>query len=169
MGETLAIAAVAASVLSAGTSVAGGFAARGAGKSEARQYEAEARFAATAAAQEETERRRVLGATLATQDAIRAGRGVDLFSPTGAAIRDETVATAQRDIDNIRLNGMRTTDRYNLAARNAEARGTQAFYGGLAGGFGSLLGGARAGSSLLSGSLAGSGGAKSMGFNPEGR
>jgi hypothetical protein len=162
MGETLAIAAVAASVLSAGTSVAGGFAARGAAKNEARQYEAEARFAATAAAQEEAERRRALGATLATQDAIRAGRGVDLFSPTGEVIRAETLAAGQRDIDNIQLNGMRTQDRFKLAAAGAEARGTQAFYSGLAGGFGSLLQGARGGSSLLSGSLAADGGVKSM-------
>jgi hypothetical protein len=159
VGETLAIAAVAASVFSAGTSVAGGFAARSAAKGEARQYEAEARFAATAAAQEETERRRALGATLATQDAIRAGRGVDLFSPTGAIIRDETVAAADRDIDNIRLNGMRSADRYKLAASGAEARGTQAFYAGIAHGFGSLFQGARAGSSLLSGA-GGSGGVK---------
>lgn len=169
MGETLAIISVGASVLSAGTQVLGGFAARDAGKTEARQYEAEARFAATAANQEEAERRRQLGATLATQDAIRAGRGVDLFSPTGAIIRSETVAAGERDISNIRLNALRTGDRYRIGAANAEARGTQAFYGGIAGGFGSLLGGARAGSSLLSGAGGGSGGTKSLGFNPEGR
>lgn len=144
MAETLAIAGAIASVVGAGTSVLGGLAQNNAAQAERQQYEEERRNAQVAAAQAEEERRKDLARTLATQEAVRAGRGIDLFSATGTTIRDSTIADAEADIDNIRLNRDRAGARYGLAASAAGARGTAAIVGGVGNAAGSLLSGAQA-------------------------
>lgn len=147
MGELAVLSAV-ASVASAGASLVGGIQGRAAANVERRQIEEQARLGALQANQAEEERRRDLARTLATQDAIRAGRGVDLLSATGATIRDQTMADAEADIDNIRINQGSAAARYQLAGSAASARGTAAFVAGIGGAAGGLLSGARALSDL---------------------
>ena len=144
MGETLAIASAIASVVSAGAGLAGGLQGRAAANVERQQIEEQAKLGALQAKQAEEERRNELARTLATQDAIRAGRGVDLFSATGATIRSQTMADAEADIENIRINQGSAAARYGLAGQAASARGTGALVGGIGAAAGGLLSGARA-------------------------
>jgi hypothetical protein len=144
MGETLAIMSALASVASAGAGLVGGLQGRAAANVERQQIEESARLASLQAKQAEEERRKELTRTLATQDAIRGGRGVDLFSPTGNTIRDQTFADAEADIENIRINQGSAAARYGLAGQAASARGTGALVGGIGAAAGGLLSGARA-------------------------
>jgi hypothetical protein len=147
MGE-LAVFSALASVASAGASIIGGIQGSAAADAERKQYEEQARLSGLQSKQQEEERRKELTRTLATQDAIRAGRGVDLFSQTGMTIRDQTFADAEDDIENIRLNAGSAAARYQLAGQAASARGTAALIGGIGQAAGGLLSGARALSDL---------------------
>jgi hypothetical protein len=147
VGE-IAVFSALASVASAGASLMGGIQGRAAAAVERRQVEEQARLGALQAKQAEDERRKDLTRTLATQDAIRGARGVDLFSPTGTTIRDQTLADAEADIENIRLNQGSAAARYQLAGQAASMRGTAALVGGIGGAAGGLLSGARALSDL---------------------
>lgn len=152
MGEPvsmLTVLSIAGSIASAGAGLLGGMQGRAAANIERQQYEEQARLASLQAKQAEEERRKDLTRTLATQDALRAGRGVDLFSPTGNTIRDQTLADAESDIANIRINQGSAGARYQLAGQGATARASAALIGGIGTAAGGLLSGARSAASLV--------------------
>lgn len=144
MGEWLAGMTVAeallggAAVVSAGASIAAGVQQARAAEIEARQYEDERRNAATAAEQDEAERRRELARTLAAQEAMRAGRGTELFSQNALNIRQQTIAAAEDDINTSRLNFLSRQRRYALGAQGARSSATGALIGGFADATGTL-------------------------------
>lgn len=148
MAETLAIAAVAASVVSAGAAVAGGMQQAKAAKLEEKQYQDQADIARVQGEQQEAARRQQLADTLATQSAIRAGRGVELDSGTGTALRDASTVAAARDIDTIKANSLNQQRSFGLNAAAADARATGAMIAGIGGGASGLLSGANAYSTL---------------------
>jgi len=129
--ETLSIAAT---VVSAVTSIVGGISAKQAADDEAAQYREEQENARVAGLQEETERQRELQRQLASVDAIRAGRGVELYSPTSDTIRAEQEAAAEDDINTIRLNSLNRQRRYAAAADSTESAGTGKLLAGIGGG-----------------------------------
>lgn len=130
MGETVAAIgpylAIASAGASVGSAIMQGQAASRAANLQAQQYQEEADIARAAAVQDEANRRRALAATLATQEAIRAGRGVELYGGTGDAIRDTTTADFEADILTSRANILRKGSRYDLAASEANLYGSSA-------------------------------------------
>jgi len=110
-------------VASAISSIAGGIQAKRAADTEAAQYREEADNARTAAIQDETQRRKQLQRTLATQQAIRAGSGFELFSPTFSNIQAQTTKDAESDIETAQINFMSKQGRFLLGAEGAEASG----------------------------------------------
>ncbi len=129
----------AASAVSVVTSLAGGKAGQDAAKAQAAQYEEEAKNAATQAKIDEVERRKELDSLLATNRAVRAGRGIELYSDTFNNIQDVAVRDAESDIDMIQLNALNRQRRYGLGVAQAEAQGESAKlagYGGALGGIG---------------------------------
>lgn len=143
MAETAALAAVAVSaVAAAGTAVYSGQQAKAAAEAEAAQYAEEQDAARTAAAQEEAAKDRQLRSVLATSEALRSARGLDLMSPTGEAIRRESVDNATADVTTIRANANRRTRRLGLGADATLDRGSAAVVGSYGQAVGSLAGGA---------------------------
>lgn len=104
------------------------------------QYEEEAANAKTAAAQDELQRRRQLDSVLASQRAIFASRGVELFGGSQQAIQAQTKKEAEEDIETSRTNYLSRSRRYGLAANQAQAQGTGALLGGVGGAAKSLSG-----------------------------
>lgn len=98
MGWVAAAAAVAQTAMSVIGSVQEGRQAVADAKFEQRQYEDAARDELIASAQEEAQRRRELNDTLATIDAMRAGRGLSQQSPTARALRKSATDNAMTDI-----------------------------------------------------------------------
>ena len=153
MGETAIIAtAIAVSAAaSAGTAIYTGqqqaAASKANAQAQAAQYAEEQRAARLAAEQEEAAKRRTLDAVLSSQDAIRAGRGLDLGSPTGDAIRRDSIEQAEWDITTIRANANSRERRLGLASDSALTRGRNdartALVQGYGSAVGSLAGGAR--------------------------
>lgn len=135
MGEYVALALAG---VSAAASISGAQATKRAAAIEAQQYREEAENARVAAEQEEAQRRKELARILATQEAIRAGRGVELFSGTGLAIRESAIRDAETDINTTRLNALNRIRRFNLGAAVSEARGQSALLGGIGAAVGTL-------------------------------
>lgn len=123
-------------VISAASSIAQGFAGASEADLERQQYDEERQNAELAARQDENARRQELERVLSTQEAIRAGRGVELFSATGLNIRANTIKTAEEDIATSRYNFARQARRFGLGSDAASARGT----GSVLGGFGQAAG-----------------------------
>ena len=145
MGEMIAIASAISSVVGAVGSVVQGQAAQRAAESEAAQYRDDAETARVNAVIEETDRRKELQRVLATGEAVRAGRGLDLNTGSSDALRSASEADASRDINVIRANAFGRQNRNLLAADAASSRGSAAATSGYL----------RAGTQLLS--AAGSG------------
>lgn len=80
---------------------------------EARQIELQGKRFRNAAAGDEAARRTDLESSLETIQVMRAGRGLDLGSPTGRAIMESTTATGERNI-------MTAKGNYLLDAANAD-------------------------------------------------
>ena len=98
---------------------------------EAMQFREEQENARVAAIQDEAQRRRQLSRTLSSINALRAGRGVEMFEGgTGEAIRKQVVLETEEDITTSKLNAMNRSRRFGLAAGQAEARGTAELLGG---------------------------------------
>ena len=98
---------------------------------EAMQFREEQENARVAAIQDEAQRRRQLLRTLSSINALRAGRGVEMFEGgTGEAIRKQVVLETEEDITTSKLNAMNRSRRFGLAAGQAEARGTAELLGG---------------------------------------
>ena len=115
------------------SALGGGIQGQAGAEFEAAQFREEQENARVAAAQDEAQRRRHLARTLSSINAIRAGRGVELFGGgTGDAIREQVTTEAEEDITTSRINLLNRSRRFGLSAQQAEARGT----GELLGGFG---------------------------------
>lgn len=97
------------------------------------QYAEEEANAKAAAAQDELQRRRQLNSVLATQRAIFAGRGTELFGGSQMKIQERTKIEAEEDIETSTLNYLSRARRYNLASGQAGAQGRQALLGGVGG------------------------------------
>jgi len=133
MGEWVAIASAVSSVMSAVSTVAQGAAAGRAADAQARensyraraledeatQYRSEAETARVNAVIEETDRRRELARVLATQEAVRAGRGLELDSGSADALRTTSEGEAQRDIGVIQANSFNKQRQMLAAAASA--------------------------------------------------
>lgn len=113
--------------------VAKGIQAKKAADLEAQQFEEEAENARVAGVQDETQRRRELQRVLGTQQAIRAGRGLDLFSGSSKALRKDTIDNAERDIRTSQINYLSQQRKFGLGAAQSRANGR----GALISGFGS--------------------------------
>lgn len=90
---------------------------------EKQQYEIQEQQTKTAAAQSETRRREDLTSSLETIQALRAGRGVGTYSPTGAAIFGSAIEDVERDIAIDRANYSTKADLSRRAALMAERKG----------------------------------------------
>ena len=153
MGElatAAAIATVVSAAASAGTAIYSGQQAKVAAEAEAAQYAEEREAARVAAAQEEAAKLRTLRQTLAATDAIRLGRGLDLMSETGQAIRRESVDNAEADITTIRANANRRDRRLGLSVGSALDRGEAAVVSSYGQAVGSLAGGVSSAYSIMS-------------------
>jgi len=129
-----------AAVVSAGAGIAGGIAQNNARKAEAAQYEEQRENARVAALQDEVQRREQLQRVLGTQQAIRAGRGMDLYSGSAKALTKETRRQAERDILTAQVNYLSQQRKFGLGASSARAAGTGALVSGFGKAAGSVLG-----------------------------
>jgi hypothetical protein len=159
MGETAALVAMAvAAAASAGTAIYSGqqqaAAARDSAQAQAAQYEEERRAARLAAEQEEAAKLRDLNRVLSAADALRTGRGLDLGSQTGEALRRASVDAAEGDIETLHANAERGGRRLGLAADAAIRRGDNAAQTAIVSSYGqavgSLASGARQTNDILS-------------------
>jgi hypothetical protein len=137
--EPIAIAAIASTAAGTATSVYGqqmaGAEAERSAKFEAQQLDRQSQAYMTQAGQEEAKRRNDLESSLETIQAIRAGRGVGLDSPTGQAIMSSTTGRAEDDITTAKSNIFGRASNAELAASETRRRGSAA---GLAADIGSL-------------------------------
>ncbi len=163
MGEWVAIASAVSSVVSAVSTVAQGAAAGRASEAQARENEYQARSLESEAAQyrseaetarvnaviEETDRRRELSRVLATQEAVRAGRGLAFDTGSSDALRSSSEGEAQRDIGVIQANSFgKQRQMLDAAASASERAGLLRMRPSGGGGAGYYL---QAGAQLLSG------------------
>ncbi len=114
------------------------------------QYKIQEGQQRTAAMQDETRRRNELTSNLETIQAMRAGRGVGLSSPTGMAILDSVTEGAEGDIRTSRLNFLERADSARIAGE---------YSGGAA-----VMAGRKARMSLISGYLGAASTVASAGF-----
>lgn len=128
---------------SAATTVVGGVMESKAAKAEAAQHDEERRTAQVAAQEEEVQRRRMLEEALGNQNALRAARGQDMLSGTGAMLRSRELGDANADLRTIRINSGTQDRRLSLAASAARTRGTAAIVGSVGQAAGSLTSFAR--------------------------
>ncbi|MBW6397619.1 hypothetical protein KPL78_07175 [Roseomonas sp. HJA6] len=151
MGVEAALAAVAVSaVASAGTAIYSGQQQKAAAEAEAAQYAVEADAARVAAEQEIAAKRRDLSRTLGAIDALRLGRGLELMSPSGEAIRRENIDAAETDITTIGANLNSRSRRIRLGASTALDRGEGAVVGSYGQAVGSLANGVSGAYSVMS-------------------
>lgn len=136
--------------ISAGSAIFGGIAgARGAAIQD-QQYQEQADIAKTQALEQETQREQVLMATVGTQQAIRAGRGVDLYSPTGRNITQVSQAAEQRDVQAITANEQDALAAAQLGEQASANEATGAIISGVGDAVG-VIGGDHGGSGLIKG------------------
>jgi hypothetical protein len=138
MAEALALASVAASVVSAGASLAAGAQAQAGARLQRQQYEEERKAAALAASQEEVATRREMESVLSAQEALRGARGLDPLTEGAMTIRRDTMVRGEDDIRTIRVNAGRTDRRLRLGGAMATAQGNQAMLAGAANAVGTL-------------------------------
>lgn len=100
---------------------------------EKQQLNIQSQQASTAAAQSEARRREELTASLETIQAYRAGHGVALDSPTGAAILQGTTEDQERDMRTERLNYLLKSDQSRIAADFAGRRARTSLLAGFMG------------------------------------
>lgn len=158
MAETAVIAAVAVSAAAtAGAAIYSGHqqaaAAKDAAQAQAAQLAEEQRSARLAAEQEEAAKRRDLNRILSAQDALRAGRGLDLGSGTGEAIRRSSVEQAEGDIATIAANANNRERRLGLASDSALTRARNQADAAIVSGYGSAIGSLAGGARTIAGGM----------------
>jgi hypothetical protein len=109
---------------------------------ERQQYEIDAQVNRTAAAQEDARRREELVSALGTIQAVRAGRGVGMSSPTGMAILTSTASEQVRDAQQARLNNLVKADRSRIAASMSGSRARYSLLSGFVNAGTAIAGGA---------------------------
>lgn len=130
----LAIAALAAgTTLQAVGSVMSGREGARAALFEQQQLRIQQQTEQTAGAQAEARRLEELTANLGTIQAIRAGRGVGMSSPTGAAILEATASEEWRDAKQERLNHLLKADQSRIAAGMAGRKASYSLLSGYLG------------------------------------
>jgi hypothetical protein len=125
----LIAAAVAAAAATAGAAYSA-VSANDAAQAQAAQQKDQALSERAAAAQQEAAQRRKLQQVIASQDALRAGRGVSLTSGTALSIYDDTLDQGKKDIAAARLNNLSQVERYRYAANQSQQQGRDAQIGG---------------------------------------
>lgn len=133
MATALPFVAIASTVVSAGLGVAGAVRQSRAASFEREQLEQEAKAIELAAQQDENARRENLRRVIASQQAIRAGAGLQFDTGTSRAIANRSVDATEDDIITSRFNFMRRAQRTRFAAFGAEQRGRNALFAGGAG------------------------------------
>lgn len=153
MSETLVLAlpyiSAAASAVQMVSSIAGGKQGSNSAALQAQQLEDERRNAATQAKIDEAERRKELASVLATNQAVRAGRGIELYSDTFNNLQDVAVRDAETDIGMIQLNSLNRQRRLGLGIEQANAQGASAELAGLGGAAGATGGLLKAGAEIF--------------------
>ena len=114
---------IASGVASAGLGVVQGIQSSRAAKLEVAQHEDEARSARLAADQEEVARLKQLRSVLASNEALRGGRGLAMGTGTDIALRDSNISEAEDDIATGRMNRLAQARRSDYAAWGAGQRG----------------------------------------------
>ena len=134
MGETVAAISAAATTVAPYVGIASGavgiFTGMSSAASAQRQAEIQAQqladereAARVQAVVDEAEHRKELASVLATQRAVRAGRGVELYSETFRNLQDQTIADAESDISLGQLNALRRQRRLGLGMDQAAEQG----------------------------------------------
>lgn len=136
------LAAVAGSSLQAVGSVMTGRENARAALFEQQQFKIQEQTERTAAAQEEARRREELVSSLGTIQAIRAGRGVGMSSPTGMTILETTASEQTRDAKQASLNRLLKADQSRLAAAGAGKKAQYSLLSGYVGAGEALASGA---------------------------
>lgn len=129
-------------VLSAASSIVGGFAQKSQSDAEAAQYEQNAKNAITAGDQADYQRRTDLNSTLSAINAMRASRGLEVTSPTGMAIAADRTDRAEKAIDQSNLNYRQQSQSNKTQAGISRSQGRAALIGGFLKGGASLFQGA---------------------------
>jgi hypothetical protein len=141
-----AVGMIASGVATAGAAAYSGVQSARTAQVARRQYEEERNLAALQGLQDENTRRAGLQRALATNQALRAGRGLQYMTPGSEALEDYNVAEAEKDIGAAKLNTLRRVRRYDLAIEGESARETGGYLSAATGviqGFGSAATGAR--------------------------
>ncbi|TXH13843.1 MAG: hypothetical protein E6R03_10590 [Hyphomicrobiaceae bacterium] len=143
MGDPVTMAIV-STVASAGMSVVGGVQQANYAKAEAKfqqqQMNDAARDELLAGVQEETQRRKQLNDTMSTLNAMRAGRGLSLSSPSARVIEKTSITNASRDIGIAKTNAMVRSDSYRKQGQAARIKGQSAASSAIWGGVGDAAG-----------------------------
>lgn len=130
-------------IASAGMSVASGIqqssAANAQAKFQKQQMDTAARDELLAGTQEEVIRRRELNDTLSTINAMRAGNGLSLSSPTARTIERTNIDNAGRDIGIAKTNAAARSSSYRLQGQAAKIKGNTDSISALMGGFGNSM------------------------------
>ena len=114
------------------SALSGGARGQAAAEFEAAQFREEQENARVAAMQEEVQRRRQLQRTLSSINAIRAGRGVEMFDGgSGEAIRRQVISEGEEDINTMKINYLNRARRFGLAAEESTLKGQSAMLGGV--------------------------------------
>ena len=125
MGIETVLAAGALGMSMVGT-VARGVAQKNQADAQAQELRLQAEREEIAADQDEANRRREMNETLATIDAIRAGRGLSTASPTGVAIARTTTRDSLRDIRTARFSRYTRGQALRRSASNTKSAGRSA-------------------------------------------
>lgn len=105
---------------------------------EAQQYRQQVDAARTAALQDETARRRDLTSNIQAIQAIRAGRGVGMGSPTGTAILDNAIDLSEDDIATSKANYASKADLASRAATLSQRKASSSMLAGYLGAAGTV-------------------------------
>lgn len=136
------------SAVQAVSSLAAGKQGSDAAGAQAQQYEEERKNSETQAKVDEAERRKELASLQANMTAVRAGRGIELYSETFSNMQDVAVRDAEDDIDMIKLNALNRQRRYGLGVEQANAQASGAMLGGIGGAAAGAGGLAKAGAEI---------------------
>ncbi|MFK8251783.1 hypothetical protein [Ancylobacter terrae] len=128
MGEIALI--VGTGLKAVGSVMAGREQARAA-KFEQQQYGIQAQVERTAAAQAEARKREELTSALGTIQAVRAGRGVGMSSPTGMATLTTVASEMTRDARQASLNHLLKADQSRMAGALSGKKATYSLLSGL--------------------------------------
>lgn len=106
-----------------GRGVAGGLAGRAEARDQEAQFLRQAEFQRIQGLEQEAAIRQEVNSTLSTLSAARGANGLDLDSPTGAAIRGDILRFARQDVLSVRRNAVIAASGSEGQASGARSRG----------------------------------------------